>query len=337
MKRARFGTAVALAGLLLTAATANADVKAQEKTQVKFEGMLGRMMNLFGGSRAKDGIIQTVIVKGDRKATMTTESGTIVDLAEEKVYEVNFKDKSYKVVTFAELRRKIEDARKEAEEEARKNSGKKDPDQKEMQVTFDVKATGQTRQVNGYACRQVVTTIGVHEKGKTLEQAGGILMTVDSWMAPPIAAMKEATDFDIRYARKLGLDPTAGGIAQAMAMYPGLKDAMDKFQKERVNMDGTPVQSLMTFQSVMTPEQAAQAKGNDDQKAASPAAALGGLMGRFGRKKADDTKDKEPAKTSSAPAGDNKATIMTSTNDLLSVATAVSASDLQVPAGFKQK
>lgn len=341
MIRARYGIAIALAGLLATAATAQADVKAQQKTQVKFEGMLGRMFNLFGGGKAKDGIVETVTVKGDRKATMTQDAGTIVDLAEEKIYEVNLKDKSYKVVTFAEMRREMEEARRKAEEEARKSEAreKKDPNQREMEVEFDIKDTGVKKEVNGYSCRQVVTTVAVHEKGKKLEQSGGILMTADMWMAPAIAAMKEVTDFDVRYAKKLGMEATAKDMAQAMAMYPGMKDAMAKFQKEKVNMQGTPVQTVVRFQSVMTAEQAAQSKKRDEDKASAPPTSLGGMLGRFGRKKADDTKDKDKdaAPASTAAGGDNRSTLMTSTSDLLSVATSVSGADLQVPAGFKQK
>jgi hypothetical protein len=337
MIRARCGMALAIAGLLLASgAVAHADVKAQQKTQVKFEGMLGRMMNLFGGNKAKDGIVQTVTVKGDRKATVTDNTGEIIDLAEEKIYELNLKDKSYKVVTFAELRKQMEEARAKAEEEARKSEAKKDPNQKEMEVSFSAKETGQKKEINGYSCRQVIMTVTVHEKGKTLEQAGGMLMTADSWMAPTIAAMKEVQDFDLRYMRKLGLDAAAKDLAQAMAMYPGMKDAMAKMQKEKVNMDGTPVQTIVTLQTVMTPEQA-QARKGDEGKSSSPVGGLGGMLGRFGKKKTEEPKEKEAAPASAAPAGENKSTIMTSATELVSVSTAIAATDLQVPAGFKLK
>ena len=46
-------------------------------------------------------------------------------------------------------------------------------------------------------------TITVREKGKTLEQSGGMVMTTDMWLAPKIAAMKDIADFDVRYAQKL--------------------------------------------------------------------------------------------------------------------------------------
>jgi hypothetical protein len=337
MIRARCGVAIAVAGLLLvTAGTVQADVKAQQKTQTKFEGMLGRVMNLFGGSKAKDGIVQTVVVKGDRKATLGPDSGEIIDLDEEKIYELNFKNKSYKVKTFAELHKEFEDARQKAEEQARKSEDreKKDPNEKQMEVAFDIKDTGQKREINGYSCRQVVMTIAVHEKGKTLEQAGGLLMTADNWMAPTIAAMKEVADFDVRYVRKLGIEASARDFAQAMAMYPGMKDAMARLQKENVNAEGTAVQTIMTVQTVTTAEQAAAKK---DEERPSPGGALGGMLGRFGRKKAEEPKDKEPAQASAAPSGGNKSTFMTTTSELVSVSTAIAPAELQIPAGFKQK
>ena len=187
MNRLRFGVALAVVGLLVTAAAAGADVKSTSKSQMKFEGALGRVMGMFGGKAVKEGVVSTVAVKGDRKITTTGDTAEIVDLAEEKVYELNLKDKSYKVVTFAEMRKQMEEARAKMEEEARKQraaEGKKDPNAKEMEIEFSAKETGQRRQINGFDCRQVVMTVAMHEKGKTLDEAGGMLITFDSWLAP---------------------------------------------------------------------------------------------------------------------------------------------------------
>ena len=57
---------------------------------------------MFGGKAARDGVTSTVAVKGDRKATMNGETGQIIDLAEEKIYDLDLKKKSYKVTTFAQ-------------------------------------------------------------------------------------------------------------------------------------------------------------------------------------------------------------------------------------------
>ena len=78
------------------------------------------MMGMFGGKAAKEGIVTAVAVKGDRKAELNDSHGRIVDLKEEKVYELDVKKKTYEVVTFEELRRRMREAREKAEKEAPK-------------------------------------------------------------------------------------------------------------------------------------------------------------------------------------------------------------------------
>src|SRR5262245_6194410 len=77
-----------------------ADLRADEKTHVEFAGMLGRMVNMFGGKAAREGTTSTVAVKGDRMARLDETAGQIVDLAEEKIYDLDMRKKSYKVTTF---------------------------------------------------------------------------------------------------------------------------------------------------------------------------------------------------------------------------------------------
>ena len=102
------------------AAPAFAEVKTRDKSQVKFEGMLGRMFNLFGGKSAKEGIEGRTAVKGNRKATLNDNTGQIVDLSEEKVYDIDFKKKQYTVTTFDEIRRRMREAEERAKKEAQK-------------------------------------------------------------------------------------------------------------------------------------------------------------------------------------------------------------------------
>ena len=72
-----------------------------------------------------------------------------------------------------------------------------------MEIDFDVKNTGAEEAINGFDTHEAIVTVTVREKGKTLEQGGGMVMTADMWLAPKIAAMKEIRDFDVRYAQKL--------------------------------------------------------------------------------------------------------------------------------------
>src|SRR5262245_34176925 len=124
MNRSR--TAVVVAAIFLAAGSAvvRADVRADEKTKFEFAGLLGRMANMFGGKAAREGVTSMVAVKGDRKATLNDSTGQIVDLAEEKIYDLDLKKKNYRVTTFAEIRRQMEEARKKAAEEMKKEQAK---------------------------------------------------------------------------------------------------------------------------------------------------------------------------------------------------------------------
>ncbi len=127
MNRTRKAAALTLCLLLVSASQLGADVKADEKGLVRFEGTLGRVVNLFGGKAAREGIKSTVAVKGDRKATMNDAGGQIIDLNEEKIYDLDIRRKTYKVTTFAELRRRMEEAQRKAEEDARKEQAREKP------------------------------------------------------------------------------------------------------------------------------------------------------------------------------------------------------------------
>jgi hypothetical protein len=152
-----------------------ADVKTEEKSLVKFEGMLGKMMGLFGGKAAKEGTVNTVAVRGNRKAEMNDTTGTIIDLSEEKVYSLDLKKKTYEVATFADIRRKMLDAQEKAAKAAKEEPGEKRPQQgTEMEVDFSAKESGQTKSINGFDCREIIVTITTRQKGKTLEDAKNI-------------------------------------------------------------------------------------------------------------------------------------------------------------------
>ena len=198
----KLSTAVAIAALAAGAAVPlTADVKTQERTQVRFEGALGRVVNFFGGRGAREGIVNTIAVQGDRMMSTNENTGEIVDLDEEKVYQLDLKRKQYTVVTFAELRKQMEDAMAKAKADADKQQGRKGDDpQREYEVDVAVKETGQTKQVAGHATKESVMTITVREKGKTLED-GGMVMETSLWLAADVPALKELNDFRMRYAQ----------------------------------------------------------------------------------------------------------------------------------------
>jgi hypothetical protein len=301
-----------------------ADVKTRDKTQVKFEGMLGTMMRMFGGKAASEGTTSTNAVKGNRKATLNETNGRIVDLGEEKVYDLDMKKKEYTVTTFEELRRQIREAQERAQKEAKeasKESGeaeKRPADEKQIEVDFDMKETGKTRSLAGYDAREVVMTITVREKGKTLDDSGGLVVTADSWLGPEIPALKELAEFEMRYWKAIAPETatiSAEQMAAVMALYPMMKQAMDRLNQEKVNLKGTPLATTTTLEAVKSKAQI------EEQNKQSSGGGLSGMLARKMMKKNDSP----------------RATIFTANTETLEIATSLAASDLEVPPGFKLK
>ncbi|HEV3062494.1 MAG TPA: hypothetical protein VGY48_29875 [Vicinamibacterales bacterium] len=346
-KRNRRYPAIALVTMVaLSSSSVRADVRADERAKVEFAGMLGRMVNMFGGKGAREGVTTTVAVKGDRKASINDSTAEIVDLSEEKVYSLDLKKKTYRVSTFVEMRQKMEDAREKAsktsaqpqKEEARpENADRNAPPPKQMEVDFDIKNTGEKRTVNGFDTHEAIVTITVREKGKTLEQGGGMVMTSDMWLAPAIKEMKEIRDFDLKYAQKLYGPVVAGASAEqmatAMAMYPMMKDAMAKMNAEGGRIDGTAIMTVTTMDAVKSEDQVAaeadaKARENNDQKT-QDRSTVGSMLGGFAKRAAAKKMGgDEPPKA--------RATFMTSTTEVLKVVTNVTADDVGIPAGFKE-
>ena len=326
MKRLLVCCALALPLVALSSAPALAEVKTKEKALVKFEGWLGRMAGLIGGKAAKEGVVTTTAVKGNRKATLSDTFGRIVDLSEEKVYELDMKKKTYTVQTFDQIRKEMEEAEKKARSETpaeeRQPEEKSDEPKKEYEVDFDVKETGQKKTIASYDARQVIMTVTVREKGKTLEEGGGLVTTSDVWMGPEIPAMKELQDFERRYWEQLAGPQVAAISAQQMAalvaMFPQVKQAMERLQKEGTSAEGTPLQTRTTIEAVKSKEQmAAQA----EQSNSGGGGGLGGMLARRVMKK-------DPPK--------QRALVMTLDSEVQEVSTTV-GTELDIPAGFKQK
>jgi hypothetical protein len=329
---------VSLVILTWVAPIARAEVKTEERTRVQFPGLLGGFMKVFGGKSAKEGIVEKVAVKGDRKMTTNDETAQLIDLAEEKVYQIDLKKKTYTVMTFAEMKKQMEDAMARAKEEAAKNPAappepKKGEQKPEFVIDVKISESGQKKSINGFDCREVLMNVTVRPKDKTA-QDGSMTMTESMWLAPKIAAMKELEDFDIRFAKKMLL-PFASEMTQemgpAMAAYPGLTEAMGKMEIEKVNMNGTAILTEVRAEVAAPPDSSAKSTpppAQQTKQSSSVPTSIGGLLGGLGKKVAPKPSEPDTSKPG---------TLMSTTNELISVSTTVSTADVSIPAGFKEK
>jgi hypothetical protein len=163
-----------------------------------------------------------------------------------------------------------------------------------------------------------------------------MVLTSDMWLTPSIAAMKEVMEFDLQYAQKL-YGPVISGaspqdMAQAMAMYPMMKPALEKMGTEGRKLQGTAILTTTTLDAVKSAEEVAadqNQSGGADTKSSGGSSTPTGIGGLLARRLAQRKSDE--------PAGPkDRATVMTTTSEILKVATAVSADEVAVPAGFKE-
>jgi hypothetical protein len=108
---------------------------------------------------------------------------------------------------------------------------------------------------------------------------------------------------------------SAEQMAAVMAMYPMVKSAMERLQKENVKLQGTPLATTTTFEAVKSKAQMAE------QAQSSGGGGLGGMLARRIAKR-----DDKP-----------RSTIVTINHETLEVTTNVADGDLAIPAGFKAK
>lgn len=312
---------LALALAVGVTATLQADVKTRQRTQLKFEGMMGRIMNMATGGAA-DGLNSTVAVRGNRKSDINDRNGRIIDLAEEKVYEIDVRRKEYRVRTFAEIREEWKKAQAEAEARA-KDMPPEDKDAlsepgTEIEITIDVKETGQTKSIAGHQAKQVVVTATAHEKGKTLEESGGMVITNDLWVAPRVAALDEIAQFDMKFIKAIYGDEmfaAAQQLAQMAAMYPSLQKLMQDMESKTRALEGTVLAMTMKTETVKSAAALAQ----------TPAAPTGGLGGALARRLGAGRKP-EP-----------RSVLFTSSTETQSIDATAADADVAIPAGFKER
>ena len=198
---------------------------------------------MFGGKAAKEGVEGLTAVKGNRKVTLndTTRPHHRPDGRESlrpRRQEEDLHRDDLRRAAPPDARGPGDARRRQAtnEQPARKDEPQKPT--KEYEIDFDVKDTGQKKSIAGYDTHETIVTITVREKGKTLEESGGLVMTNDMWLGPKIPALKELSDFDIKYWKQLAgrrrrAAISAEQMAALMAMFPLVAKATERMAEGR--------------------------------------------------------------------------------------------------------
>jgi len=355
-----------LAGALacLSASCVFADFTYEQTSKIT-GGMMAGVMKFAGAfsKQAREPMVNTVVVKGDKMAHIGAHQISVIDLGSETITAINLDKKQYSVMTFAEMTQALQ----RASEKMAKSKSQQDPNA-DMNFKVSVKDTGQSKVVNGFNAKEMIMTLALEGTDKKSGQTGALTMTNDMWISPKVAGYSEVQDFHKRMAQKLAWTPGGMGIGAAMAR-PEMMKGMAEAAKEMSKIDGIPVLTVMKMGGVGAPDQGgATAAGNQQQQqapapkadvgeAAGNAAgssigrklgggfgglAGGALGGGFGRKKKKDDEAQQQEQAAAQPsssqqAGDASGALLEMTTEISSFSSApVDPSKFEVPAGFKK-
>ncbi len=252
--------------LSATALVAFADVSYDSTSRIT-GGMLSQMASMpvpgMGEARkALEPQVSRVSVKGDRMIDKSADNATITDLDKETITTINYKDRTFTVMTFAEMKEKMLRAQQQLNQKGTVDA----------KFDLDVKETGRTQSFDGVDCREVIFTTKISgsdpKTGQTAEFATNSVM----WMAKSVTGGDELRSFQERMAQKLQMDPTfysqvvVGGFGQSIA----------KLQEKARAMEGFPIVQVVTIgstadglpQSIDIPDTSEALRRADEEAAA---------------------------------------------------------------------
>ncbi len=318
-------------------------------------GSLLRMMKMVpGGGKATQPQTSRILLKGNRLATLTQDSISVVDLDAETMTSIDLKEKKYSVITFAEFRQAMKAM-------ADKMSNQKGAEGAELDFDIKVDQTGQTKTIEGMATRQFLMTLTTKIKDQSSGQTMNMDMVSDMWLAPRIAGYEQVQQFYTNMAEKMGWAP--GMMSNPMMMgQRGYSEGMAKMIKEASKLEGVPVFQITTMQGPggmpggaggempempnvgdAASESARRSAENSASSQVSRAAGrfgglAGGALGGLRRKKQESQPPPPPPSQDQAQAQPQKTSaLMEVTVESRNFSTAaVDASQFAVPAGFKQ-
>jgi hypothetical protein len=318
-----------------------------EQTSKITGGAMVAAMKIAGvfSKQAREPIKSTVAVKGDRMATLSADSAHIIDLSKETITQINFKEKNYSVMTFAEW--------SEAMKKMTERMGQKDAP--EMQWKIDVKETGQTKVIQGQNTSQRILTLITEMKDKESGQTVEMKMVSDMWLAPDIQGYEEIRRFFERMGQKISWTP-GSNFGQMMGGREA-GEGMRELYKQASKLQGVPMLQVIRMGGPGSDAQAASGEPSQQQAQEQPksepsqsaAGAVAGQLGRLGgfggfgkkKKKADEPAEQPAAqqqqKQQQQAPPTSAGLLMELTSELTAFSSApVDEAKLQVPKGFRE-
>ncbi len=339
-------TTVTAIFLLCAAPSLFADFTYESTSKITGGALVGMMK--FAGAFSKDArkvmdpIPSTTAIKGNRMVHKTNDSASVIDIDKETITNINYAQKTYSVVTFAQMKQAMDEMMQKMQHQ---KPG--DPPPPDMQFDIKVNDTGQTKSINGNNAHEMVMTMAMLGQDAKSAAKGGLDVTTDMWIAPKVAGYDQVRDFQRRMAKKLNWVP---GQSPLMTR-PDMQRAMAELYQEGSKLDGMPVYETIKMGGKMEgiPDSSSsqtQSSRNSNAPPTSVSEALGSALGGrlglggFGRRKKEAPADAGSQSASGTPNGGSNSvsgSLMEMTMEVTSYSSASADPALfEVPAGFTQ-
>jgi hypothetical protein len=316
--------------LTLASSTLLADFSYQEKSTLTGGAMLSmlKVAGVFskGAREAREPIVSTVAVKGDKMVHRSDLHTSIIDLNAQTITSIDNQKKTYTVMTFEQMRQMMDQMAQKMHQQK--------PDDPQMEIKVSAENTGKTQAINGVNAKEVMVKIEMVMNDPKSKQQGSIPITIDTWIGPQVNGYAEISDFYKRMADKIGWTPGSNMFAGR----PDIAKGMSEAYKEVAKLKGTPVYETMTMGGTGQPGSAPPPANTDaqqqEQKKEKPS--IGGLFGRglgVNRSKSSSSDQQQQQQSGNANSG-----ALIEMNIEFSGFSAGPVDDAQfsIPAGFKQ-
>jgi hypothetical protein len=350
--------------LVLPASLYAGDYTYQQTTQIT-GGSLLQMMKTVGvfSSQARhigDPIVSSIYLKDNRLANVSPENIEIIDLDNETVTQIDVLKKTYTVMTFAQMRQAIENARAQAEQVAAKQQAQPsaqpapNPDAQNVKMSFDVKVrnTGAQKEITGLQSSESILTMMMNATDTQTQQSGSMAITNDMWMVPSIPGYEQVREFYKRFAAKMA-DSTIGlgfDFSKMLSQNPAAGQALFDMAGEMQKLKGVPIMQVMRMGTTVNGQPLPAASEAPLPANSNPAAPTAGQVAKaamssmipghfgFGKKKdnpPDQTADQNA--NGGTPAQPTSAILMETQITTSNFSSApVDPSHFEIPAGYKQ-
>ena len=314
---------------ILLAAPLLADFSYQQKSTIT-GGVMAGAMKVAGvfSKQAREPMVATVAVKGDKMVHRSSTHLQIIDLGSETITSVDLQKKTYSSMTFAQMKQAMEQAQQKMQ---KKSDG---PD---VKLKVSAEKTGATRSIGGFDAKEALIKIEMESSDPQSGQSGAMIVTTDAWFAPAVAGYQEINDFHKRMAEKLDWAPGANMFGGRVDVQKGMAESM----KQMGAMDGMVVYEVMSMGAAGGPsgQPGAQPQPQQQQSAGGVlGSALGGRFGLGRKKQQQPPPDQQPAQQgSTGGAGSVPNGLMEMTVEMSNFSAApMDAAQFEIPAGFKK-